>query len=175
MKDFRQLKVWEKAHLLTLKVYELSNHFPKEETFGITSQIRRACASIPTYIAEGCGRNGDAELLRFLSIASGSASELEYLFQLIFDLTGESLAGGGLPVYDKNSGMTLEMSNPFEEILLVGMGGKTAYGEDLCLHGHVLSKNFYMFGAFYYLTPRCSLCLKPNDDKAGALTPEVML
>lgn len=86
MKDFRQLKVWEKAHSLTLKIYELSNHFPKEETFGITNQIRRACASIPTNIAEGCGRNGDAELSRFFSIASGPASELEYLFQLIFDL-----------------------------------------------------------------------------------------
>jgi len=86
LKDFRQLKVWEKAHLLTLKIYELSNHFPKEETFGITNQIRRACTSIPTNIAEGCGRNGDAELSRFFSIASGSANELEYLFQLIFDL-----------------------------------------------------------------------------------------
>ena len=86
LKDFRQLKVWEKAHFLTLKVYELSKHFPKEETFGITSQIRRACTSIPTNIAEGCGRNSDAELSRFFIIASGSASELEYLFKLIFDL-----------------------------------------------------------------------------------------
>ncbi len=86
MKDFRQLKVWGKAHSLTLKIYELSNHFPNEKTCGITNQIRRACASIPTNIAEGCGRNGDAELSRFFSIASGSASEIEYLFQLIFDL-----------------------------------------------------------------------------------------
>ena len=86
MKNFRQLKVWGKAHTLTLKVYELSKRFPKEEMYGITSQVRRSCASIPTNIAEGCGRNGDAELSRYFSIASGSASELEYLFQLIFDL-----------------------------------------------------------------------------------------
>ena len=86
MKNFRQLKVWGKAHTLTLKVYELSKRFPKEEMYGITSQVRRSCASIPTNIAEGCGRNSDAELSRFFSIASGSASELEYLFQLIFDL-----------------------------------------------------------------------------------------
>ena len=87
LKDFRHLKVWEKAHFLTLKVYELPKHFPKEETFGITSQIRRSCTSIPTNITEGCGRNSDAELSRFFIIASGSASELEYLLQLIFDLT----------------------------------------------------------------------------------------
>ncbi len=86
MKDFRQLKVWGKAHTLTLKVYKLSKRFPNEEMYGITSQVRRSCASIPTNIAEGCGRNGDAELSRFFNIASGSASELEYLFQLIFDL-----------------------------------------------------------------------------------------
>jgi hypothetical protein len=78
VKGFRDLKVWEKAHQLTLQVYKATASFPKEEMFGLTSQIRRAAASIPANIAEGCGRSGDAELGRFLQIAMGSASELEY-------------------------------------------------------------------------------------------------
>ena len=86
MKDLRQLKIWEKSHALTLKVYIVTKSFPKEEIYGITSQIRRAASSIPTNIAEGCGRIGDAELSRFLIIAMGSASELDYLFQLARDL-----------------------------------------------------------------------------------------
>ena len=86
MKDFRELKAWEKSHRLTLKVYRTTVKFPKEELYGLTSQIRRACVSIPTNIAEGCGRNRDSELNRFSEIAMGSASELEYLFLLIRDL-----------------------------------------------------------------------------------------
>jgi four helix bundle protein len=82
MKDFRELKVWEKSHRLTLKVYRTTVKFPKEELYGLTSQIRRACVSIPTNIAEECGRNRDRELNRFFEIAMGSASELEYLFCL---------------------------------------------------------------------------------------------
>jgi len=78
MKDFRELKVWEKAHQLTLEVYKATTIFPKDELYGLTSQIRRACASIPANIAEGCGRRGDAEFARFLGIAMGSASELDY-------------------------------------------------------------------------------------------------
>jgi four helix bundle protein len=78
MRDFRQLKVWEKAHELTLAVYRATRTFPKEELFGLTSQIRRSCESIPANISEGCGRSGGAELARFLNIALGSASELEY-------------------------------------------------------------------------------------------------
>jgi four helix bundle protein len=78
MKGFRELKVWEKGHELTLAIYKATAKFPNEERYGLTSQIRRASASVPANIAEGCGRGGDAELARFLQIAAGSAKELEY-------------------------------------------------------------------------------------------------
>ena len=78
MKDFRKLLVWEKAHQLTLAIYNVTADFPSQETYGLTSQIPRAASSIPSNIAEGCGRKGDAELSRFCTIARGSASELEY-------------------------------------------------------------------------------------------------
>ena len=87
MKGFRDLKVWEKAHQLTLRIYKASALFPKEEMYGLTSQIRRAPVSVPANIAEGCGRSGDAELGRFLQIAMGSASELEYHLLLSRDLS----------------------------------------------------------------------------------------
>lgn len=86
MKDYRQLKVWEKAHQLTLTVYRGTKAFPADERFGLTSQIRRAAASIPSNIAEGCGRNSDGELARFMEIAMGSASEVEYQILLARDL-----------------------------------------------------------------------------------------
>ncbi len=86
MKDYHQLKVWQTAHSLTLTVYKLTRSFPKEELYGLTSQIRRSAASVPANLAEGCGREGDAELARFCSIASGSASELEYHLLLARDL-----------------------------------------------------------------------------------------
>ena len=86
MKDFRELKVWEKAHSLTLNVYKITKVFPKEELYGLTSQIRRSSSSIATNIAEGCGRNSAADFARFLQIAIGSASELEYQIQLVYDL-----------------------------------------------------------------------------------------
>jgi four helix bundle protein len=86
MKDFRELKVWEKGHRLALKVYSATTKFPKEELYGLTSQMRRSSISIPTNIAEGCGRNRDSELNRFFEIAMGSASELEYLLLLTHDL-----------------------------------------------------------------------------------------
>ena len=86
MKDFRDLKVWEKGHELALACYAATAEFPKEEIFGLTSQIRRAASSIPANIAEGCGRRGNAELHRFLQMAMGSASELEYHLLLSRDL-----------------------------------------------------------------------------------------
>jgi four helix bundle protein len=86
MKSFRELKVWEKSHNLTLAVYKATKKFPREELYGLTSQIRRSSASIPANIAEGCGRGGDAEFARFLQIAMGSASELEYYLLLARDL-----------------------------------------------------------------------------------------
>lgn len=86
MQNFQKLKVWQKSHELTLALYRISARFPKEELYGLTSQIRRACASVPTNIAEGCGREGDAEFGRFLQMAMGSVSELEYLILLAKDL-----------------------------------------------------------------------------------------
>lgn len=86
MQDFHTLKVWEKAHQLTLDIYRATAMFPKEELYGLTSQIRRASSSIPANIAEGCGRGGNAELRQFLQIAMGSASELEYHLLLARDL-----------------------------------------------------------------------------------------
>ncbi len=86
MKDFRNLVVWQDAHQLTLSVYRLTKDFPKEEWYGLRSQIRRCCESIPANIAEGCGRRGNGEFHRFLQIASGSASELDYHLLLSHEL-----------------------------------------------------------------------------------------
>jgi len=86
MRDFRELRVWEKAHELTLVVYRTTTTFPKAELYGLTSQMRRCSSSIPSNIAEGCGRSGNPELHRFLQIASGSGSELEYQLLLARDL-----------------------------------------------------------------------------------------
>jgi four helix bundle protein len=86
MRNFREIKVWEKAHQLTLAMYKVTAPFPKEEVYGLTSQMRRASISIPANIAEGCGRGTDPDFARFLQIAMGSASELEYLQLLAHDL-----------------------------------------------------------------------------------------
>ena len=86
MKDFRDLQVWQKAHQLTLMVYRLTASFPQTERYGLTTQLRRSSASVAANLAEGCGRNGDAELARFCSIAMGSASELDYHLLLSRDL-----------------------------------------------------------------------------------------
>src|SRR5882757_5230038 len=86
MKDFKELKVWSKAHEMTMSVYRATRSFPKEELYGLTSQLRRAAASIGANIAEGCGRRSDGEFTRFLQIARGSASEIEYHFMLARDL-----------------------------------------------------------------------------------------
>ncbi|MGV8878072.1 MAG: four helix bundle protein [Sphingobacteriaceae bacterium] len=86
MRKFQELTVWHKSHQLTLKVYQISCSFPKEEAYGLILQIRRSSASVPTNIAEGCGRNSNAEMKRFLIISAGSASELEYQFILARDL-----------------------------------------------------------------------------------------
>ena len=86
MQDFRKLQVWEKSHELTLKVYQVTKKFPKEELFGLTSQIRRSTSSIPTNISEGCVKSSQKEFSRYLYIALGSASETEYLILLCFEL-----------------------------------------------------------------------------------------
>lgn len=86
MRNFRKYKVWEQGHTITLKTYKTTQDFPKSEEFGIKSQMRRASYSIPSNIAEGCGRESDAEFKRFLIISQGSASELEYFLILAKDL-----------------------------------------------------------------------------------------
>ena len=87
MRDFRQLKVWERSHRLTLAVYRATVDFPREELYGLKSQIRRSCASVPANIAEGCGRGTNADLARFLQMALSSASELQYQLLLAQDLS----------------------------------------------------------------------------------------
>lgn len=86
LSDYKKLQVWEKAHRLTLDIYEATASFPKEEMYGLTSQIKRSAASIPANIAEGSGRGSNPELIRFLRIATGSAYELEYHILLAHDL-----------------------------------------------------------------------------------------
>jgi four helix bundle protein len=86
VKDFRTLKVWEKSHQVTLDVYKVTADFPKDERFGLVSQLRRCAISVPSNIAEGCGRRGNGEFHKFLQIATGSANELEYQILLAKDL-----------------------------------------------------------------------------------------
>ena len=78
MKDFRNLQVWDKAHLLVLELYRTTRTFPREEIYGVVSQIRRCSASVAANIAEGCGRKGNGEFHRFLQVAAGSGSVLDY-------------------------------------------------------------------------------------------------
>ena len=87
MKNFRDLHVWHKAHMLALESYNITNGFPKHELFGMTSRIRRVAVSIAANIAEGCGKHGNGEFQRYLCIAAGSANELEYHFLLCRDLS----------------------------------------------------------------------------------------
>ncbi len=112
MKDFRGLKVWEKSHALALTVYKTSAAFPSRESFGITAQVRRAAASIPANLAEGCGRQSDRELGRYVAIAMGSASELEYHLLLSRDL-GYLSAG----LYDELTARVIEVKR-----MLTGLG-----------------------------------------------------
>jgi four helix bundle protein len=86
MRDFRELKVWETSHRLVIEIYRATIDLPKEETYGLTSQMRRAAVSISANIAEGCGRDSEADFARFLRMAAGSASELEYHLLLSHDL-----------------------------------------------------------------------------------------
>jgi four helix bundle protein len=86
LKDFKELKVWQKAYTLSFAVYEAARAFPREEIYGLTSQLRRSAVSVGANIAEGCGRRSDGELVRFLQIARGSASEMEHHLLLARDL-----------------------------------------------------------------------------------------
>ena len=86
MGEYRKLLVWERAHTITVRIYTVTRHWPADEQYGLTSQIRRAAASIGCNLAEGCGRNSSAELARFARVALGSANEVEYQLQLAHDL-----------------------------------------------------------------------------------------
>jgi len=87
MRNFMDLRVWQEAHVLSLDAYRLTRRFPREELYGLTSQIRRSCVSIEANLAEGCGRRSDGELARFTQIAMGSASELACHLLLARDLS----------------------------------------------------------------------------------------
>lgn len=86
MQSFRQLDVWKKSHQLTLDVYRQTATFPRDEIYGLTSQLRRSCVSVPSNIAEGCGRSTPSDFSRFLDIAAGSVSEADYQLLLARDL-----------------------------------------------------------------------------------------
>ena len=86
MRNFLTLEIWKRSHLLTLKIYKITKSFPKEEMFGLISQMRRSASSIPTNIAEGCGRNTNPQFVHFLQIATGSCSVLQYQILLCKDL-----------------------------------------------------------------------------------------
>ena len=86
MIDFKTLRVWEAFHEIALDIYQITRKFPAEELYGLISQMRKSATSAPTNIAEGCGRNTDPDLAKFLTIAMGSASELEYQLLLSRDL-----------------------------------------------------------------------------------------
>lgn len=86
MRNYRDLQVWKKSHNVALDLYKVSQCFPREELYGMTSQIRRAAISIGANLAEGCGRQTSGELARFVRIAMGSASELDYHLLVSRDL-----------------------------------------------------------------------------------------
>lgn len=94
MRNYKKYLVWEKSHQLTLDIYRNTSSFPKEEQFGLISQMKRSSSSVPTNIAEGCGRNSDMDFCRFLYIAFGSANELEYQILLSIDLKFIALENG---------------------------------------------------------------------------------
>ena len=77
--NFKELIVWQKADEMAYEIYIITKKFPKDELYGLTSQLRRAALSVPTNIVEGYARKGDKELTRFINIAIGSMAETEYL------------------------------------------------------------------------------------------------
>jgi four helix bundle protein len=113
MRDFRQIRVWEKAHKLTLEIYKTTAHFPREELYGLTSQLRRASASIPANIAEGFGRGGNVELARFLQIGMGSAYEVEY-----HPLLSKELGFISADAYERQEAQVVEVKRMLAALLL---------------------------------------------------------
>lgn len=86
MQNYQELKVWQKSHAFVLEIYKMSEPFPKNETFGITSQIRRSAVSIAANLAEGCGKKGTLDVANFFQISLGSLHETEYYLLLSRDL-----------------------------------------------------------------------------------------
>jgi four helix bundle protein len=117
VRDFKKLSVWRKSHEFTLGLYTATTQFPGAELYGLTSQLRRAAASVPANLAEGCGRDSDAELARYVRIAMGSGNEVEYLLILARDLgylsadNYESLMNGLLEVKRMLAGLLTRLSN----------------------------------------------------------------
>jgi len=111
MKDFKELHVWQKSHLLTLAVYKTTKSFPRDELYGLISQIRRSAVSVPSNISEGCGRLSDKELAHFLVIANGSASELAYQLLLSKDL--EYISESDYNQFDQDLTQIRKMLNAF--------------------------------------------------------------
>ena len=112
MQSFRTLRVWEKSHRLTLDIYASSKAFPRDEMYGLTSQMRRASASVGMNIAEGCCRKGNIEMGRFLQMAMGSAGELEYQLLLAHDL--EYLRD---PQYERLAAQTVEVKRMLSSLM----------------------------------------------------------
>jgi four helix bundle protein len=109
MTDFRELKEWEKAHLLTVDVYEVTQHFPEVELQSLTQQIRLACASIPIKIAQSCADDERAEQVKLLELAMDAAIELEYYLLLSYEL--EMLAASN---YDRLVSSVVELKELLE-------------------------------------------------------------
>lgn len=87
IKTFRDLQVWQKAHQLTLNIYQVTKGFPEDERFGLTAQMRRSCASVPTNIVEGFKRQSKKDQAHFFNISQGSLEEVKYHLILSHDLT----------------------------------------------------------------------------------------
>ena len=116
MRDYRRLQVWQKSHQLAKLIYSITTDFPQSERFNLTSQMRRSAASIPSNIAEGAGRGGPRELRRYLSIAAGSASELDYQLLLATEL---GFTGRGQPMATELVGEVKRMLYAFAATLAV--------------------------------------------------------
>ncbi|MFT4205129.1 MAG: four helix bundle protein [Chitinophagaceae bacterium] len=92
MQDYKKLRVWSKGHQFTLTIYKVAARFPREETFALTSQLKRASISVPANIAEGCGKNSTKDFANFLNISLGAANEAEYYLILAKDLNYMSVS-----------------------------------------------------------------------------------
>ena len=126
MRNYRELQVWSKAHNLTLDLYRVSRTFPREEIYGITSQLRRAAASIGANLAEGCGHRTSSELARFVRIAMGSASELDYHLLLCRGLgfmSGDDFTSSTTKLTEVRKMLTSFLSSVEEQL---GMSSKGA-------------------------------------------------